>query len=97
MRVFISFWNAGWDCLLTTLGNLKEEDLKKVIFIRTEPLMVMDAILRQLAHYPYHIGQIAYLGKLIRNEEWRSLSIPKAKGASKEYNEGIKKGTHKQP
>lgn len=96
-RDLISFWNTGWDCLLSTLIQLKEEDLKRVIFIRTEPLMVMDAILRQLAHYPYHVGQIAYLGKLIRNEEWNSLSIPKAKGASKEYNEGIKKGVHKQP
>jgi len=96
-RDLISFWNSGWDCLLSTLVQLKEEDLKRVIFIRTEPLMVMDAILRQLAHYPYHVGQIAYLGKLIRNEEWNSLSIPKAKGASKEYNEGIKKGVHKQP
>ncbi len=93
----ISFWNEGWDCLLTTLESLTEEDLVKTIYIRTEPLIVVDAILRQLAHYPYHVGQIVYLGRLIKNENWESLSIPKAKGASKKYNEEIKQGKNKQP
>ena len=36
-----------------------------------------DAILRQLAHYPYHVGQIVYLGKMIKDKEWKTLSIPK--------------------
>ena len=93
----LSFWNDGWNCLLTSLENLQEADLQKIIYIRTEPLLVMDAILRQLAHYPYHVGQIVYIGRLIHNEDWTSLSIPKAKGASQAYNDGIQKGHHKQP
>jgi hypothetical protein len=93
----LSFWNDGWNCLLTTLESLEEGDLQKTIYIRTEPLVVMDAILRQLAHYPYHVGQIVYIGRLIHNDDWKSLSIPKAKGASKAYNESIKQGIHKQP
>jgi tryptophan-rich sensory protein len=33
---------------------------------------------RQLAHYTSHIGQIIYLAKMIRNEVWSTLSIPRA-------------------
>lgn len=46
---------------------------------------VVEAINRQLAHYAYHIGQMVFIGKMIRNSEWESLSIPK--GKSKIYNE----------
>jgi hypothetical protein len=45
---------------------------------------VYDAIIRQTAHYPYHVGQIVYLGRLIKNENWQNLSIPK--GASQQFN-----------
>ncbi len=85
---FISFWNEGWKCLLDTLKSLQEADLNKTIYIRTEPLIVYDAILRQLAHYPYHVGQIVYIGKIINNTKWKSLSI--SKGNSKSFNESMK-------
>jgi hypothetical protein len=49
---------------------------------------VYDAILRQLAHYPYHVGQIVYLGRMIKNDEWLSLSIPKGNSAA--YLEKVK-------
>ncbi len=76
----LELWEQGWDCYLKAMGELKEEDLLKTITIRDEKLSVIDAINRQLAHYPYHIGQILYLGKMIRNEEWRNLSMPKRRG-----------------
>ncbi|MFX8689004.1 DUF1572 family protein, partial [Acinetobacter baumannii] len=60
----LSFWNDGWKCMLDTLNGLQSEDLLKKVTIRTEQLYVYDAILRQLAHYPYHVGQIVYLGRL---------------------------------
>ena len=44
----------------------------------------MDAVFRQLAHYPYHIGQIVYIAKMMKNEDWKSLSIPRNK--SQEFN-----------
>lgn len=80
-------WNAGWDCFLNTLENLKPGDVMKTITIRSQPMLVVDAIVRQLDHYGGHIGQIVYLGKMIKNENWHTLSIPK-KG-SKEFNEGM--------
>jgi hypothetical protein len=79
-------WEKGWNCLLTALTSLSDNDLLKTIYIRQEPLSVIDAINRQLAHYPYHIGQIAYIGRMIRGKDWQSLSIPV--GQSKEYNQG---------
>jgi hypothetical protein len=84
----ISFWNDGWNCLIKTLESLTEGDLDKTITIRTEPLQVYDAILRQLAHYPYHVGQIVYIGKTIKDAEFKTLSI--AKNKSNDFNENMK-------
>lgn len=84
----ISFWNEGWKCLLDTLRSLTPEDLDKTIYIRTEPLVAYDAILRQVAHYAYHVGQIVYIGKLAKGTAWNSLSI--ARGASAAFNEHMK-------
>src|SRR5690606_35773255 len=77
-------WNDGWKVFLDTLKSLKEEDLEKIIYIRNQGHTVMEAINRQLAHYPYHIGQIVFIGKLLKGETWESLSI--AKGKSTTYN-----------
>ena len=73
----IELWSKGWNCLFTTLQGLNEEDLLATIRIRGEELSVVDAINRQLAHYPYHVGQMIYLGKILRDEVWRNLSMPK--------------------
>jgi hypothetical protein len=51
---------------------------------------VIDAINRQLAHYPYHIGQIIYIGKLIKDTGWQSLSIEKGKSEAYNESDGIK-------
>src|SRR5688572_4585694 len=76
--VLIAFWQKGWDCCLDALNALTEEDLLKTIYIRSEALPVVDAINRQLAHYPYHVGQIIYIAKAIKKADWQNLSIPKA-------------------
>lgn len=80
----LSFWNAGWNCVFTALESLKPADLTKTVYIRTEPLPVYDAILRQLAHYPHHIGQIVYIGKMLKGNDWQTLSIPR--GGSQAFN-----------
>lgn len=80
----LSIWQKGWNCLFETLHSLKEKDLQKEIFIRNQGHTVIEAIDRQLAHYPYHVGQIVFIGKMLNNDKWVSLSIPK--GQSKIYN-----------
>lgn len=72
-------WNKGWDRLLQTLNSLTAEDLSKTVSIRNQPMPAIDAINRQLAHYSYHVGQIVFIGKMILNDRWETLSIPKKK------------------
>jgi hypothetical protein len=80
-------WEKGWSCFLSALQQLTPDDLLKPIYIRKEGLMVINAINRQLAHYPYHVGQIVYIAKIIKDNQWQSLSI--AKGNSKQYNQQL--------
>ena len=77
-------WNDGWQCLLYTLNQLREDDLQKIVYIRNQGHTVMEAINRQLAHYPYHVGQIIYIAKMVTDSDWKSLSIPR--GASQSFN-----------
>lgn len=86
----LELWEQGWKCFFDALESVQEEDLLKTITIRQEPLTVVDAINRQLAHYPHHVGQIIYVGKIIKDGNWQTLSI--AKGRSDEYNksDGVK-------
>lgn len=78
-------WDAGWKCFLAVIYDLKEADLAREIFIRHEALSVTEAVNRQLAHYPYHIGQIVFIGKMLCSENWTSLSIPR--GGSSAFNQ----------
>ncbi|MCL1676332.1 DUF1572 domain-containing protein [Elizabethkingia meningoseptica] len=83
----IEYWNKGWNVFLTTLESLANDDLEKIIYIRNQGHTVMEAINRQLAHYPYHVGQIVYIGKMVCDENWKSLSIPRNSSGS--YNQDM--------
>jgi hypothetical protein len=80
----MQYWEKGWKCLLDTLSSLHPDDLSKIIYIRNEGHTVIEAINRQLSHYPYHIGQIVLLAKQFKGDKWNSLSIPKNK--SEQFN-----------
>lgn len=78
-RELITVWEKGWNTLFDTLSGLEDQDLLKRINIRGESHTVLEAIERQMAHYAYHIGQIVYIGKQLKDENWESPSIPKGK------------------
>jgi hypothetical protein len=59
----LDVWNKGWNCFLGALESLEPEQLSEIIYIRNEGHTVIEAINRQLAHYPYHIGQIVFYAK----------------------------------
>lgn len=80
----LEIWNKGWNCLFEVLDSISDEDLDKIIYIRNQGHTVMEAINRQLAHYPYHVGQIVFIGKMLLDENWQTLSI--ARGKSSTYN-----------
>ncbi|MBK6342332.1 MAG: DUF1572 family protein [Flavobacteriales bacterium] len=73
----LRLWDEGWERLFAAIDPLTADQLDRIVFIRTEPHTVEQAITRQLAHVPYHVGQIVLLGKLFKGEGFRSLSIPK--------------------
>ncbi|MGI2772147.1 DUF1572 family protein [Bacillus cytotoxicus] len=70
-------WKVGWEYVFQALQLLTPQDLLKVVHIRGEAHSVMQASERQIVHYSSHIGQVIYVGKLLKEKEWECLSIPK--------------------
>jgi hypothetical protein len=87
-------WEDGWNRVFEAIDPLTEEDLGRTVTIRGEPHSVMQAINRQLAHYPYHCGQIVMLAKHFRGEKWKSLTVPKNKSA--DFNRAVATGEKSQ-
>ena len=86
-------WNEGWECLFDALNSINENNFNTKIYIRNQEHSIIEAINRQLAHYSYHIGQIVYVGRMVKGSDWKSLSIPK--GKSSEFNKKkFSKGKH---
>lgn len=77
-------WSEGWACLLKTLEHLTDADLERMVYIRNDGHTVIEALNRQLAHYPYHIGQMVFIAKMLKNTDWETLSIARNKSA--DYN-----------
>ena len=80
----LDYWEKGWRCLFEALNTITEDNINSTIYIRGEAHTVTDAVLRQLAHYSYHVGQIVFIGKILQNENWETLSIPRNK--SRDFN-----------
>ncbi len=78
----MALWEARWKSVFTAIESLGDADLERKILIRTEPHSVLQAINRQLAHYPYHIGQIVFLARHYAGGRWTSLSIPRGKSSA---------------
>jgi len=79
----LSKWEEGWSCLFEALDSVTADNFNQTVYIRSQGHSIMEAVLRQISHYAYHVGQISYIGRQ-RAEEWKSLSIPK--GKSSEFN-----------
>lgn len=83
----LALWESGWDVLFSTMESITKAQLHQDISIRNEKLTLMAALHRQLAHYAYHVGQMVYLDKMMRKEQWSSLSIPP--GGSEGFNAAL--------
>jgi hypothetical protein len=90
----VAYWEKGWECLFQALDSVTTSDLERIIYIRNQGHTVVEAINRQLAHYPYHIGQMVFLAKML-TDHWESLSIPR--GNSSQFNlEKFSQPAHKE-
>lgn len=83
-KEMLESWEKGWACVFYALQEARKAGVDKVVYIRNEGHTVQEAMQRQLAHYAYHIGQIVFLAKSFKGEDWQSLSIPK--GGSDAFN-----------
>ena len=83
-------WEHGWATMFRALEPLTDADLARTVTIRGEAHSVMQAINRQLAHYPYHAGQIVLLAKHFASDRWQSLSVPRNQSA--EFNRRVAAG-----
>jgi hypothetical protein len=73
-------WERGWATLFAALESLTEKDLTRTVTIRSEPLTVVSAINRQIAHYGLHVGQMIFLAKHLAGPAWKSQSLPRKRG-----------------
>ena len=83
-------WESGWKCLFAAIEPLTDADLTRRIAIRGEAHSAMQAINRQLAHYPHHVGQIVLLAKHLGCDHWQTLSV--ARNTSAEFNRKVAAG-----
>lgn len=80
----MEFWEKGCNCFLDAIGQINDDMLDTVIYIRKEPHTLADALLRNTTHFSYHVGQIVTLAKIQKNKDWQTLSVPR--NQSEEYN-----------
>lgn len=73
----LDVWEGGWRVLLDELRALTPADLTRDVFIRGEKHSVVQAANRSFQHTAYHVGQIVFLARHLRADDWQSLSIPK--------------------
>lgn len=69
-------FERAWQVLRETVSGLVEEDMQKTVAIRGNSLKVTDALLRSVAHFAGHVGQLIIIGKQFRGDDWEYLSIP---------------------
>ena len=80
----MKLWEEGWSKVFSALQQAKSANNDQLVYIRNQGHTIAEAILRQVTHYAYHVGQIVYIAKLQREKNWISLSIPR--GESKSFN-----------
>jgi len=93
----MELWEGGWKYVFDALQLLTDADINRTVTIRSEPHSVMQAVNRQMAHYPHHIGQILFLAKhltFISIGKWQSLSVPR--GQSKQFSADVAAGRKSQ-
>lgn len=78
-------WRAAWlvvDRALADVAAAGDAALGRTVTIRNQPLSVLDALLRSVAHVAYHTGQIVLLARGFAGDRWQMLSIPRGGSAA---------------
>jgi len=90
----VAMWNAGWTTLESTLAQLTDADLDRVVKIRGVEHTVARALARSLAHMAYHQGQIVLIARILRGPaQWKTISIPRGGTAQRHAEMGFNPAT----
>jgi hypothetical protein len=81
----LAIWEDGWRALFAALEPLNDADLSRIVTVRGEKFQVHEALLRLVTHTSYHVGQIVFLAKSYRGNDWDWLTIPP--GMSDQFNQ----------
>lgn len=73
----LTAWDEGWEFVFLAVRALTADDIGNTVYIRGEAHTVMQAIERQVSHYASHVGQMIYIGKMLKAKDWHCLSIPR--------------------
>lgn len=76
-------FDKSWQILSDNVWALKETDMKRTITIRKVEMTVEEALTRSITHFSYHVGEILFIARCFRAEDWEYLSI--APGKTSEY------------
>lgn len=81
----LTAWSEAWRCVEQALADVAAagpDAFARTVTIRQQPLTVLDALLRSVAHVAYHTGQIVLLARTFAGPCWRTLSIPRGGSAA---------------
>ncbi len=81
-------WERGWSVLFATLDGLTPADIARTVLIRAVPHPVHAAVLRQVDHYAFHVGQINVIARaIVGTDNWKWFTLPP--GGTKAFNERL--------
>ena len=84
----IERWELGWSTLFTALDSLAADDLSKIVTIRKVEHPVHAAVIRQIDHYSFHIGQVNIIARqLVGTESWQWFTL--APGGTNAFNKEL--------
>ena len=85
----MDIWERGWACLFAAIAPLTDADLGKTVMIRKEPHTVHKALLRACTHLSWHASQFALIGKHLKGDSWKYLTIPPKQSADFNRSKGL--------
>ena len=83
-------WSEGWAVLDGALAGLTDADLGRTVTIRGAPHSVHGAVVRQIDHYAFHIGQMNVIARLrVGSANWSWFTL--APGETAAFNAMMRK------
>ncbi|MGM0884051.1 MAG: DinB family protein [Bacillota bacterium] len=74
--------NESFNEVIETITSITKEAWLKTQMVRNKERTHLDMLIQCATHFSEHMGQILYIGKIIKNSEYVMTSIPKKNNRS---------------